>query len=104
MLSESSYFFFSSFNFNCFSDSPKLQPFSFPFDLNLKTPFVVVSCVLSSGNEPISFQWFKNGQPLSIDLNRIIIKNDKAFSVLELKKPNIDDIGNYTCLAKNAFG
>lgn len=84
--------------------SPKVQPFSFPLNLNINSRFVVVSCILLSGDRPVSFKWLKNGQSLSVDSDRVIIKNDESFSVLEIRRLESQDVGNYTCRAHNSFG
>lgn len=90
-------------NFFIISDSPKIKPFSFSSDIDTNTPFVVVSCILSKGSKPISFQWLKDGN-LLINNNRLTIRHEDMFSVLEFRKVNSEDIGNYTCVAKNSFG
>lgn len=87
----------------CFLDSPKIKAFSFPSDIDTSTPFVSASCVLSKGTKPISFEWLKNGRSLS-NGNRLAIRHEDQFTILEIRNINASDVGNYTCLATNTFG
>lgn len=80
------------------------MPFSFPSLVDIETPFISISCVSSKGNKPITFEWLKNGKILTKIENRLTIRNEDMFSVLEIRDLTLDDVGNYTCLAKNTFG
>lgn len=85
-------------------DFPKIIPFSFPYLVNLNTANLVVSCSLSSGSKPIVIEWLKNGQLMTKSDHRVTFKTEDMFSVLIIKDLKLDDIGNYTCVAKNTFG
>lgn len=90
----------------CFfvSDAPKIIPFSFPPDLTVDTPVVVVSCIVSAGDKEISFKWLKNNIRLFSKDSKIKITNHPMYSTLELQHLAGEDIGNYTCVAENSFG
>lgn len=51
----------------------------------------------------ISFRWLKNGKEIDSS-NHIRIKDDQEFSVLIIDPSNLEDEGNYTCLASNPHG
>ena len=94
-----------SLNLFVISDYPKINPFSFPPVVEINTPFVGVSCVLSAGTKPISFEWLKNGQSLNDNNDpSVTIRNEDMYSVLELKALTVNDVGNYTCIATNSQG
>ena len=83
---------------------PKIIPFSFPSLVDLNTPNLVVSCSLSSGSKPIVIEWLKNGKSLMNNGHRVTFKNEEMFSVLMIRDLSLDDVGNYTCIAKNSYG
>jgi len=56
--------------------------------------------VTASGVQPLSYQWFRNGQPL-IDNNTI---SDSATSRLSIINSQVSDNGYYTVFVSNAFG
>lgn len=85
------------------SELPKIQPFTFNPGIELNTA-TVVSCIILRGKKPIVFQWLKDGKVISGDNNRLTIRNDNTFSSLEMRDLTIEDIGNYTCVAKNVHG
>ena len=63
-------------------------------------------CVsIEEGSFPIFFEWFKNSKPLkpNPDVN-YKIENSEMLSTLKIIKIDLNDVGNYTCIAKNTFG
>jgi len=56
-------------------------------------PFTLI-CNAFQGTQPIRYQWFRNGQELqNPDYNSLIFKEIR-----------VEDFGEYSCLAQNAFG
>uniref|UniRef100_T1K1W5 Uncharacterized protein n=1 Tax=Tetranychus urticae TaxID=32264 RepID=T1K1W5_TETUR len=82
---------------------PNIEPFSFPNEVKLNQPILVVTCVVSNGEKPIKFEWFKDGNPME-SKDEVNIKHHEMYSFLELKNLKSKHIGNYTCLARNRFG
>ncbi|KAH9364290.1 hypothetical protein HPB48_008472 [Haemaphysalis longicornis] len=83
--------------------SPKLQPFSFPKELQLNKK-VVVHCTALEGDEPFKFAWYKGSMPVvtSHKVNvRALSESVTSLTILEL---TAEDIGNYTCEAVNNVG
>ncbi|KAK8780163.1 hypothetical protein V5799_018491, partial [Amblyomma americanum] len=85
-------------------DAPKIQAFNFPKNQQVGKK-VVVSCVAVEGDEPMSFTWFKNGQPLTSAGQRVksakLTENMASLTILEVTAA---DIGNYTCVVSNSAG
>ncbi|XP_023225164.1 Down syndrome cell adhesion molecule-like [Centruroides sculpturatus] len=84
------------------NNSPKIQPFNFPPNLSVgqSTKFL---CTLVEGAHPVSFRWFKDGQEITGNKN-IEITKLRDISILIFNNINIEDAGNYTCIASNKFG
>ncbi|KAL1457022.1 hypothetical protein WDU94_001699 [Cyamophila willieti] len=59
-----------------------------------------VSCVVQSGDLPLSLQWYRNG--LAISQPDIFIKSDQYASILSIERVTRNHAGNYTCVATNA--
>ncbi|KAH7975126.1 hypothetical protein HPB49_024198 [Dermacentor silvarum] len=87
-------------------DTPKIQAFNFPREQQLVGKKVVVSCVAVEGDEPMSFAWFKNGQPLaeSAGLGTKVAKLTENMASLTIPDVTAADIGNYTCVVSNKAG
>ncbi len=62
-------------------------------------------CSPSAGDKPLFFQWSKNGLTLSNSpQNNYRIDNSDDFSQFTIKSISRHDSGNYSCIARNAFG
>lgn len=57
-------------------------------------------CYLEQGEKPFWFEWYKNGRPLQLNSLLTIDTNDDV-SVLAIDSVDINDGGNYSCLARN---
>lgn len=85
-----------------FSDIPEVQKFSFQEDIEVGQRISVV-CSVKLDTGIVSFRWLKNGKELELSKN-IRIKNDQEFSVLIIDPSDLNDEGNYTCVATNSYG
>lgn len=64
---------------------------------------VRLTCALLQGSSAVNFEWFLNDQKIDQNNNRRIIINEES-SELVIKSLSVDDLGDYTCTAKNQFG
>lgn len=68
--------------------------------MNLNQPILVINCIVSSGDVPITFEWLKDGQSIQAENNNnydIDVRNHEMYSILEMKNLKSKHIGNYTC-------
>ncbi|KAL1425981.1 hypothetical protein MTO96_018689 [Rhipicephalus appendiculatus] len=82
--------------------STKISPFIFSKNL-LVGERTNVMCSTTSGDQPFTFAWLKDGKPLHQSA-KINIASSPQFSTLSIQKLNLGDAGNYTCAVSNAQG
>lgn len=85
-----------------FLDVPELQKFFFQEDIVVGQR-VSITCSVKQYMNNVSFRWLKNGKNIDTS-DHVRIKDDQEFSVLIIDSSNLDDEGNYTCLASNSYG
>ncbi|CAL1290682.1 unnamed protein product [Larinioides sclopetarius] len=78
---------------------PKLNPLSLPESLSINSRARLL-CVASSGDQPIDFQWLKDGVLFSGKIEQL----DEWTSSLTINPLSLEHIGNYTCKASNIIG
>lgn len=87
-----------------FSVEPRVTPYHFDQNgVNAQTSIRVL-CAVVVGDTPINIKWFKNGQEIWTGMSAVIQKLDDMTSMLSLHHINVEDSGNYTCVATNAAG
>lgn len=96
---------------------PKITPFEFAKDVNVGDR-VSVQCVVGTGDLPLTFNWLKDGVPISSDifhddksprksasLNEEgtinIRQNDEFSSALSINSLKPNQGGTYTCIVEN---
>ena len=82
--------------------APQIVPFSPRATIELDETFVL-TCSLSRGSKPITFQWLQNGIRLSSDQS-LNIESKLSSSTLTFTKIETKHSGNYSCLAQNSNG
>ncbi|KAH9364291.1 hypothetical protein HPB48_008471 [Haemaphysalis longicornis] len=84
-------------------EAPKIQPFSFPTSRAMPKK-VVVHCVVVEGSEPLQFSWMRDGARIETNARVQVTQVSEAISKLTISRAGAEDIGNYTCVVKNAAG
>ena len=87
---------------SCFADPPTMLAFSFPPDPEAGTD-IFISCSAYKGSKPISYTWYHNGNEIYPGSGVEIEPNRNALS-LSIASAATMHSGNYTCIAKNAYG
>lgn len=84
------------------NDSPVLNPLTVPPNIAIGDN-TEIFCTIKRGSPPIEFQWLHNGQLVQSHSKYKILttKTSSHFSIGEIQA---SDIGNFTCVAKNAYG
>lgn len=79
---------------------PVIEPFSFPKSIQ-EGGRAQVTCTVTAGDMPVTFNWQKDGLPLPMSLY-IQEKRDEFFSMLVFKDITALHSGKYTCFASNS--
>ncbi|KAM9729573.1 neuregulin 2a isoform 4-T4 [Menidia menidia] len=81
--------------------APKLKP--------IKNPIIVdegrkltVKCE-ATGNPPLTYRWFKDGNELKKS-PKVKIRNNQKSSRVQISSAKLEDSGNYTCVVENSLG
>lgn len=87
-----------------YSVPPKVVPFTFSDEPMNYDETISVTCTVSGGDLPISFEWTLNGEPIDSYFEISIEKRGKRISSLMIESLKAKHAGNYTCRAKNIAG
>lgn len=82
---------------------PQILPFTFPEEVEAEQ-LVQVSCAVSKGDVPITFQWYKDGTPIVSSSKFMINSVASKLSLLLLSSVDAEHSGLYSCLAMNLVG
>lgn len=83
-------------------DPPLLNPLFVPPNIAIGDITEIV-CTIKRGSQPIDFKWLHNGREIREHARYKVttIKTSSHFYIGEIQG---SDIGNFTCVANNAFG
>lgn len=80
---------------------PKIQPFSFGDEPLSEGQATSVSCLVSSGDLPLAFSWFLNGEQIDGSDDILISQTGRRISQLSIDAVDHKHMGNYSCVASN---
>ncbi|KAK8785232.1 hypothetical protein V5799_008415 [Amblyomma americanum] len=82
---------------------PKLRSSGFSNDLSLGE-FAVATCAVKRGaSEPLSLSWHMGDREI-VSTARVSVDIKTNNAMLTIDSVRVEDVGNYTCTARNAFG
>ena len=87
-----------------FTEKPKIVPFSFGFETIDQQSFAQLSCVVSSGDMPITITWSLKGDIISSDPTMTTTMLGRQMSMLVISSVDYQHSGVYTCRAENPAG
>lgn len=87
-----------------FTVLPKILPFTFGDESVHLGEYSQISCTVSHGDLPISFEWSFNKNVISPRNHAYSISNSKRSSVFAIDAVSGDHAGNYSCIAGNRAG
>ncbi|KAK8785221.1 hypothetical protein V5799_008404 [Amblyomma americanum] len=85
---------------------PTIRSFSFPPEIALGEEVIVVCAIKkgSSTGESYSISWRKDGRPVLQSERVSTSAHSKGSSTLVIASLRPEDVGNYTCVARNSVG
>lgn len=84
-------------------DPPVLYPLMTPSNPSVGDDADIV-CKLRRGADPVTFEWLYNGRSIPSHRQKARITTSPRTSLFSIRNIQVDDIGNYTCVASNAHG
>ena len=87
-----------------FTEKPEIVPFSFGFDRIDQGKFAQLTCVVSSGDRPLSITWSLKGDIVSSDDTMTTTMLGTQASMLVIQSVDYQHSGTYTCRAENPAG
>ena len=96
-----------SLTFLFHSEPPEIGPFSFSKAVMNEGDFAQISCIVTSGDRPLSISWSFHGENLAPhgSANGITTSNlGGRMSMLVIEQVKHTHQGNYTCQASNQAG
>ncbi len=87
-----------------FSEPPVIGPFAFSQDVMNEGDFVQLTCVINSGDEPLTISWTFHGDKVGPETGITTTNLGPRMSILAISQVGYRHRGNYTCQAKNGAG
>ena len=88
----------------CFSEPPVIGAFAFSREVMNEGDFAQVSCVVNSGDEPLTISWSFHGDKIGQNTGITTTNLGSRMSMLVIDSVGYRHQGNYTCQAKNKAG
>lgn len=85
------------------TEKPKILPFEFPSEVK-EGQLLQVSCTVTTGDDPVTLQWYKDEMPLTSSSKFMISNVDSKMNFLILRDVGSEHTGTYTCVAFNPVG
>ena len=87
------------------SDPPEMLPLNFGKEITNEGDFAQLTCIIVSGDEPLSLSWSFHGRDVSAaDLGVKIMNVGSRTSLLIIESVGHRHSGAYTCKAQNLAG
>ena len=87
-----------------FTEKPDIVPFSFGRETIDQGKFAQLTCVVSSGDRPLSITWSLKGDIVSSDNTMKTTMIGRQMSMLVIQSVDYQHSGTYTCRAENPAG
>ena len=87
-----------------FSVPPDISPFSFSSDVVNEGIYAQVSCIVQSGDLPITITWSLKGDVISSEPGLMTAQIGQRASILSIDSVGYRHSGTYTCTARNEAG
>ena len=87
-----------------FTEKPDIVPFSFGRETIDQGKFAQLTCVVSSGDRPLSITWSLKGDIVSSDDTMTTTMLGQQASMLVIQSVDYQHSGTYTCRAENPAG
>ena len=88
----------------CISVPPEISPFSFSSDVVNEGIYAQVSCIVQSGDLPITITWSLKGDVISSEPGLMTAQIGQRASILSIDSVGYRHSGTYTCTARNEAG
>lgn len=82
---------------------PKLRSSGFSSELSIGEDAAATCAVKKGTTGPFLLSWNKGGHEIE-NTDRITVAIKATSAMLSIDSLQVGDVGNYTCVAKNAFG
>jgi hypothetical protein len=83
---------------------PEISPFSFSSDVVNEGIYAQVSCIVQSGDLPITITWSLKGDVISSEPGLMTAQLGQRASILSIDSVGYRHSGTYTCTARNEAG
>ena len=86
------------------TEKPEIVPFSFGFDKIDQGKVAQLTCLISSGDMPLTITWSLKGDLISSDPTMTTTMIGRQMSMLIIQSVDYQHSGTYTCRAENPAG